>query len=168
MPKRGSFNIPHTIVDELISHWDEEKGRLQSIIKMRVNAAPQIVYATARAKRGLVRMITLKPGNAKTKTMGIHRRVSKEYGKHGGKYYIRTVSDPKAKFGVPVRTGGLRASIMKEVVGEKHIIKGRVWTDSPYANFLEFGTWKMAARPFMRPALYENAEEIKRIFRADA
>jgi len=51
---------------------------------------------------------------------------------------------------VPVRTGMLRASIDYEFMG-----RGR-WSFSagmPYAGFVEYGTSKMAARPYMRPAL---------------
>jgi HK97 gp10 family phage protein len=32
-----------------------------------------------------------------------------------------------------------------------------------YSSFLEFGTSKMAARPFMQPALEENKPKIKRL-----
>ena len=32
-----------------------------------------------------------------------------------------------------------------------------------YSSFLEFGTTKMAARPFMQPALEENRSKIKRL-----
>ena len=32
-----------------------------------------------------------------------------------------------------------------------------------YSSFLEFGTTKMAARPFMQPALEENRPKIKRL-----
>ena len=34
-----------------------------------------------------------------------------------------------------------------------------------YVTFLEYGTSKMKARPFMRPALKDNRTEIKRIIR---
>ena len=34
-----------------------------------------------------------------------------------------------------------------------------------YSSFLEFGTSKMAARPFMQPALEENKPKIKRLAR---
>lgn len=37
--------------------------------------------------------------------------------------------------------------------------KGKAW----YAFFLEFGTRKMRARPFLRPAVFNNAREIVRI-----
>ncbi len=37
--------------------------------------------------------------------------------------------------------------------------------DQYYVTFLEYGTSKMKARPFMRPALKDNRTEIKRIIR---
>ena len=38
-----------------------------------------------------------------------------------------------------------------------------VSSNAPYSNALEFGTSKMAARPFMRPARDQNAEKARRI-----
>lgn len=35
-------------------------------------------------------------------------------------------------------------------------VVGSIYTDNPYAIALEFGTLKIAARPFMRPALYDQ------------
>jgi len=49
----------------------------------------------------------------------------------------------------PVDTGRLKSSIMVEKDGDDSAIVG---TDTPYAPHLEFGTKKMKAQPFMRPA----------------
>lgn len=49
---------------------------------------------------------------------------------------------------VPVDTGALYNSIQAEVEG----FRGVVSTDKEYAWFVEDGTWKMAAQPYMRPA----------------
>ena len=48
----------------------------------------------------------------------------------------------------PVHTGRLRDSI---TVGSESD-GATVYTDTPYAPYLEMGTYKMAARPFMTPA----------------
>lgn len=54
-----------------------------------------------------------------------------------------------AKAIVPVDTGALQASIQKIGFGS-----GRaVVADTNYAAYVEFGTRKMAAQPYMRPAL---------------
>lgn len=163
--RNGSFYVPNTIAHEAVKVIVKESDRLQSLIRKRVTAATAIVFATARVKRGRIGMTTLKSGNAKTRKMGIFVPVT---GRGRKTVKVRMVSDPSAKFGVPVNTGALRASINKEIIGDKYKIRGRVWTVSPIAQFIEFGTWKMQARPFMRPALYENAKEIQKIFTADA
>lgn len=64
---------------------------------------------------------------------------------------------------VPTRTGRLKKSITKETTKKSPVMvtvdvgpgKGGF-----YGLFLEFGTRKMAARPFMRPAFDEDKEEV--------
>ena len=56
----------------------------------------------------------------------------------------------------PVRTGALRASIKAESSGTH----AQISADCPYAGYVEFGTYKMAARPFMVPGLYSAREKI--------
>lgn len=50
----------------------------------------------------------------------------------------------------PVDTGRLRQSIGLQKVGEGHY---RVGTNVVYAPFVEFGTRRTRAQPFMRPAM---------------
>ncbi len=59
-----------------------------------------------------------------------------------------------------VDIGLLRASITHEVTREAGEIIGRVGTHVEYAPYLEFGTSRMAARPFLRPALINNKAAI--------
>lgn len=47
-----------------------------------------------------------------------------------------------------IDTGVLAASIQTEISGTE----GQVFTNAEYAEFLEFGTVRMAARPYMTPA----------------
>lgn len=62
------------------------------------------------------------------------------------------------------RHGRLRRSITHEVQrGRVSIL--RVGTNLKYAKFLELGTRKMAARPFLRPALRRAKRDIGRILR---
>lgn len=104
----------------------------------RVNAALNIIWRTARAKRSMT-----------TNSKG------------------RKVSDPESDFGVPVKTGNLQRSIKKEIMSAAigHV-RGRVYQDgsvAPYGKYMEFGTSNIQARPFMRPALDINKEVVKRM-----
>jgi len=54
-----------------------------------------------------------------------------------------------AKIRCPVDTGALRASIQSEMTGET---SGQVGTNIEYSVYVEWGTTKMAAQPYMTPA----------------
>lgn len=73
------------------------------------------------------------------------------------------VVEGAAKNLAPVDTGNLRNSITHEV--EKN--EARVGTNVDYAPFIELGTVKMAAQPYLNPALDNNKNNIRKIF-ADA
>jgi HK97 gp10 family phage protein len=72
-----------------------------------------------------------------------------------GKFVARKiiVVDRTAKRLAPVDTGRLRSSITWEIVVEGTWIVGRCGTNVHYAVYLEMGTRRMRARPFLRPAL---------------
>lgn len=61
------------------------------------------------------------------------------------------------------RTGRLRASVSREVVWEGAQWVGRVGSNVKYAKWLELGTSRIAARPWLRRALIEMREQVKRI-----
>lgn len=63
---------------------------------------------------------------------------------------------------VPVDTGNLMRSINHKFEGENKVLIG---TDVYYAGFVELGTSRMAARPYLRPALENNVTKIENIFR---
>jgi HK97 gp10 family phage protein len=74
----------------------------------------------------------------------------------------------QARERVPVRRGVTKAEIAFTIeIGAKgNVVEGIVGVKRGkafYAKFLEFGTRKMPARPFLRPAVFENAREIVRI-----
>jgi HK97 gp10 family phage protein len=54
-----------------------------------------------------------------------------------------------AKANAPVQTGYLRESIEAQVEGKS----AEVVAGAEYAGFVEFGTYKMPAQPFMSPAI---------------
>lgn len=54
-------------------------------------------------------------------------------------------------------TGTLRRNITVTQVGPLHV---RIASNAPYSAFLEYGTSRMAARPFMGPAARASRKEI--------
>lgn len=67
-----------------------------------------------------------------------------------------------AKEDCPVDTGRLRNSITFAIAGE-HVYIG---TNVEYAEAVEYGTYKMTARPFLTPAATKHSGEYERIMRA--
>lgn len=69
----------------------------------------------------------------------------------------------KALEKVPVRTGRLRSSIRKTKNGNQ----ARVTTACSYASYVEMGTRKMRARPFLAPAFLKACDtaSLARLFR---
>ena len=65
----------------------------------------------------------------------------------------------------PVDTGNLRNSISHKVdVGDNAVYIGSdVNSDVFYAGYVELGTYKMAARPYIKPAATEHTAEYKEI-----
>ena len=61
----------------------------------------------------------------------------------------------------PVDTGRLRASITHEVHKNEEAVY--VGTNVEYAPYVEFGTSRMKAQPYIKPAATEHTEEYKRI-----
>jgi HK97 gp10 family phage protein len=62
-----------------------------------------------------------------------------------------------AKRSAPIRTGVLRGSIYSERLPNGGTrLNWRIGATAAYAIFVEKGTRKMAAQPFLRPALYRR------------
>jgi len=57
----------------------------------------------------------------------------------------------------PVRTGALRASIYTVT---RDFLSVALGAAVYYAGFVEYGTRKMAARPYLRPAIEEKRQEL--------
>lgn len=113
----------------------------------------------------------------------VERDVKKNFTKKGsGASRRKTLTGKRHKAslaGQPpaVDTGILRASIMHQIKVKAGSVNGMVGvdieklaalssagTDVEYGLYLEVGTSKMAARPYLRPALKRKSRTIKRIF----
>lgn len=71
-----------------------------------------------------------------------------------------------AKIGCPVDTGRLRGSLTNEIESKAKDIVGRVGSKVKYAPYVELGTSKMPAQPYLRPALHKNESRIKKLLGA--
>jgi len=60
--------------------------------------------------------------------------------------------------------GFLVSGFNDDMIIRRGEIIGLVKNSTPYAAPLEFGTVNMAARPFMRPALNDSADQVNKIF----
>lgn len=59
----------------------------------------------------------------------------------------------RAKRNCPVDTGRLRSSITEALGTDSQGLVERIGTDVEYAAYVELGTGRMRAQPFLRPAL---------------
>jgi HK97 gp10 family phage protein len=87
-------------------------------------------------------------------------RSGRQYRVPGTKVFY-TASSP----GQPpaVATGQLRQSVSTAVEGEGKDIIGMVGTDQEYGPMLEYGTSKMAARPWLRKSFEKDEQNIRDI-----
>jgi HK97 gp10 family phage protein len=68
----------------------------------------------------------------------------------------------KMNYYVPVDTGYLKSRNTYEVT-RLFFQRLRLKNDAFYAGFIEFGTSKMQAQPFIRPSIENHLDEIRRI-----
>jgi len=64
-----------------------------------------------------------------------------------------TKVESAAKRNAPVDTGRLRSSITHELGQAGRDLVARIGTNVDYAPHVEFGTYRMSAQPYLRPAL---------------
>ena len=141
------FKLKKSDIDRVTNKVKDIVGKEQQILLKKVTDITNIVFQTAHTKRPI---ITKAEMNASGRT--------------------RRVSNPAAAYGVPVSTGALQLSIKKEVVDSGKKVTGTVFVDpaSPaaeYAKYMEYGTSRIAPRPFMRTAITQNQEWIKKYFK---
>lgn len=138
--KNSSFTVKNGDIEKLKGKLVGLVGVINKDLQKKMELATTIIYKTATARRP---------------------KLSAAKGSKKGQY---RASDPSAIIGVPVKTGKLQISIQKSVSRQGDTWIGRIWTDSPYAKFVEFGTSKMKPRSFMRAALNQQGDTVKRIF----
>jgi HK97 gp10 family phage protein len=118
--------------------------------RLRAALAEAAEVAMEKAALGMV-------GYVRTK-VGISARVVMAGGQGRGnrrraaakRYQPSAPGEPPRK-----RTGTLQKSIAHEVERQPGAVLARVGTKVDYGRFLEFGTRRMKARPYLRPALTE-------------
>lgn len=105
----------------------------------------------ARARVGLVRGITAATEDVRSEMI----RLILDTPKTGRVYVRRTVAHQASAPGEPPAsdTGRLVNSVTTEVLDQGSRVVGRVVVRDGKAALLEYGTARMAARPYARPAL---------------
>ena len=125
-------------------------------IKARVTRAPK--YAKVEAKYASVVKNIIASGvqdtmNTAKTSIQQHQSKGRTYGKHTASV---AGNPPNSD------TGFLANNIFMVLDADK--IGGAVESRADYSGFLEFGTSKMGARPYLQPALEENKPKIRRMF----
>ena len=132
----------------------KNKKQFFKVLEQRLIDAPEINIRRALFKSGAavrntaVESIAQSPKTGRTYTRGniVHQ--------------ASAAGEPPA-----TDTGRLVNSIYHDVENRGREIIGIVGAGVDYAIHLEFGTSKMAARPFLQPALRNNAKTITNIFK---
>ena len=125
-------------------------------IKTRVTRAPK--YAKVEAKYASVVKNIIASGvqdtmNTAKTSIQQHQSKGRTYGKHTASV---AGNPPNSD------TGFLASNIFMVLDADK--FGGSVESRADYSGFLEFGTSKMGARPYLQPALEENRPKIIRMF----
>ncbi|MBP1935101.1 HK97-gp10 family putative phage morphogenesis protein [Ammoniphilus resinae] len=69
----------------------------------------------------------------------------------------------QSKANAPVKTGELRRRITHATETDEKESRARIGTNLEYAAAVEYGTSKMKAQPYLRPAIEHNLDQIKGI-----
>lgn len=72
-----------------------------------------------------------------------------------------------AKTMSPVKTGNNRRSIHSDVVDSGNLIAAKIGPSTDYGVYLEFGTRRMAPRPYMRPAFEGNRDNVTAVIKSN-
>lgn len=88
------------------------------------------------------------------------RQAAREAGKQAGDVVIVTAAaiQRDAKLLAPVDTGFLRSSITRESTRTTYGASSEIGPEANYGRFVEEGTWRTGAQPYMTPAAERNTE----------
>ncbi len=146
MPITGgqTFKIDASAFDRLLHKIGNRLDNDDKNIKRRITRATEMIWRIAHQKR---------PYISKAQMKIEHRS--------------KRVSDPNAQAGVPVQTGLLQSSITQQVTRKGLMsYQGEIRAYGvPYSGYIEYGTSKMRARPFMRPAVNLTKDAIQRMMK---
>ena len=136
------------------------KNQKEFINKMKKRLGPE---AEQKIRKALTRAVLLVDGRVK-ESIARDPKTGETYQKYNPRR-SHTASAP----GEPpaTDTGFLISSISNTVDVEAGDLVGKIIVSAPYAASLEFGTLNMAPRPYLQPALNENAEKINEIFKTE-
>ena len=98
--------------------------------------------------------VSVNQDNTKQTVRGIHSAIARALEKIG------LTAEGYAKKKCPVDTGRLRNSITHQSDGKESVYIG---TDVEYGPYVELGTHKQAAQPFLRPAAENHASTYRKI-----
>ena len=101
--------------------------------------------------------VTVNEDNTEEASQGIQRAIDRALEEIG------LAAEGYAKRACPVVTSNLRDSITHVVEGSEDAVY--VGTDVEYAPYVEMGTSRMAAQPFLRPAATEHDRAYRSILR---
>jgi len=117
----------------------------------RIKQAPsKAIYAA----EGAMKVFSIKVKEEVKKSLNVRDKI--------GKSYISSApGDPPRK-----RTGHLFKSVYNRINKiNKFVVQGIVGDNAEYAVHLEYGTSKMAPRPYMRPAVEKNKSLFETMFK---
>lgn len=79
---------------------------------------------------------------------------------------LGTIAFKSARQIVPVDTGRLKISIEQKFERRDLISEAEVGTDVPYAGYVEYGTSRQRAQPYMRPSLTQARRQAGPVVKA--
>jgi HK97 gp10 family phage protein len=132
-------------------------------IRVKVEDKPRYKVVEANYRKAIERIIVSGVQN----TMNTAKQSIQQHGSSGAtyeKYNPRRTHTASSAGNPPNTDTGFLVSNIHAVIDPDRL-GGSVESRADYSGFLEFGTSKMKARPYLQPALEENKPKIRAKFR---